>query len=694
MALSLHVFGLLRIDRPARAEAPLPATLFRPQCVLVLLLLSAGHPAAAAGSPSPNFDWTGWYFGADGGYGLGNGPMKLSDPAATRSKGSFASLLGGMHAGYRRLFPTGVLVGVETDVSFPYFLHDDDTTDVAFAQLLHNEDTAAIFETSRSTVALKMDSLGRLRGDVGYAFDRFLVYATGGVAWSLSHFSETPGVARGEDDAWDLRPGWAVGAGAEVALSPDWTVRIEYVHDQFAPMTAVLPSGVSASSTQGVHSLMLALAWRFRGPGDCAPTQKNAATSPPEPGSWSVHGQSTLVEQGYPSFHSPYEGMQSLSGKSQARETTSATVFLGVQLWQGAQLYFNPELMQGFGLSKTVGVAAFPNGEAQRASYLVPRFDVSRLFVTQTFGFGGEKERVEEAPNQIAGERDISRLSITVGRFGVTDFFTVNPYAGEPRTTFLNWNVYGPGAYDWAMDLPSYDWGGLVDLNQKHWAIRAGYVLVPLVSNTNYFDMEIPSHGQVMAELELRYSPFSRPGKLKLFGWWQRANMGSYDEAVAEPNGTPRYPDITLTRQIRTNYGFLIGAEQAITDDLGVFSRASWNPGQVEMMGWTDCDESFSLGATMNGTLWGRPSDTVGAAGLVEGLSRAAIAYFSDGGLGILIGDGRLNYRQEIAVEAYYSFSPFEWVAATFDYQLIVDPGYNADRGPVSIFALRIHTAF
>ena len=312
--------------------------------------------------------------------------------------------------------------------------------------------------------------------------------------------------------------------------------------------------------------------------------------------------------------------------------------------------------------------------------------------MTQRFGFGGEKSR-RGCPNQLAGERDVSRLAVTVGKFAVTDFFTLNAYAGEPRTSFLNWNIFGDGSYDWTMDRLSWTWGALVDLNQKSWAFRAGYFLVPVESNSNTFDTQIPNHGQVTAELELRYSTFSLPGKLRLFGWESRGNIGSYSEALAEPAGTANYPDITLTRQTRTNYGFLIGAEQAIGDDLGIFSRASWSPGQLEILGWTDCDESFSLGATMKGTRWGRPGDTVGLGGVVEGLSGLAQKYFSAGGMGILIGDGRLNYRPELAIEAYYSFSPFRWLAATLDYQLIVDPGYNADRGPVSIYAIRAHVA-
>ena len=145
---------------------------------------------------------------------------------------------------------------------------------------------------------------------------------------------------------------------------------------------------------------------------------------------------------------------------------------------------------------------------------------------------------------------------------------------------------------------------------------------------------------------------------------------------------------------MRTNYGFVGNLEQAITSELGMFARVSWNPGLDEIIGWTDCDESLSIGGVLKGTSWGRPNDKIGLGGVVEGLSPEARAYFAAGGLGILIGDGRLNYRPEQILEAYYAYSINKWATFTFDYQFIVNPAYNADRGPVSIFAGRLHAEF
>jgi high affinity Mn2+ porin len=244
------------------------------------------------------------------------------------------------------------------------------------------------------------------------------------------------------------------------------------------------------------------------------------------------------------------------------------------------------------------------------------------------------------------------------------------------------------------MDKLSWTWGAVVDFNQKNWAFRTGYFLLPEVSNSNFYDRHAPEHGEYTAELELRYGVFSQPGKLRLFGWINHGIMGGYTDALALPLASPGYPDIALTRRVRTNYGIVVNAEQAITKDVGIFSRASWSPGQAEIVGWTDVHASLSFGSVIKGTSWGRPDDKVGIAGLVESLSPEAQRYFGAGGLGIVIGDGRLNYRKERILETYYAYALNQWSWLTFDFQYIVNPAYNADRGPVPIYTVRLHAEF
>jgi high affinity Mn2+ porin len=635
-----------------------------------------GISASPEDVPAQPFDWTGFHAGGHFGYGRGQDDNTLFDPFATGSSSSFGSLYGGFQFGYDHQFASRLLLGIEADVTFPNFLEDG---------------VAATRTTAQTTVTDKIDALGTLRGRLGFAFDRWLIYGTGGFAWSLARFLETPGLTDAQDQVLRARAGWAAGIGAEVAFAPNWTAGVEYLYADLGSATAAFPSGTRYQSALDIQTLQLDLNYRFGGP--------TATPEPTEPwpigsDNWNIHGQATFIEQGYPAFRSPYQGTNSISGKSQVKNTLSATAFIGIRPWDGTEIYVDPELMQGFGLSNTYGVAAFPNGEAQKSNFPIPRVDIARAYISQIFGLGGEQEMIEDGPNQIAGKQDISRVTITIGRFVVTDFFDVNAYANDPRTDFLNWNIYGGGSYDLTMDKLSYTWGAFAELNQKYWAVRAGYFLVPTVSNVNSFDDHIPSRGEYTTELELRYSLASQPGKLRLFGWANRAAAGSYAEAVALPITSPNYPDITLTRQVRTNYGFIINAEQAITTDLGAFSRITWDAGQTEKIGWTDCDGSVSLGVVLAGTAWGRPADKVGVGTVVERLSPEAREYFAAGGLGILIGDGRLNYQMEKVLETYYAFSVTNWATASFDYQFIADPGYNADRGPVSIFSARLHAEF
>jgi high affinity Mn2+ porin len=111
-------------------------------------------------------------------------------------------------------------------------------------------------------------------------------------------------------------------------------------------------------------------------------------------------------------------------------------------------------------------------------------------------------------------------------------------------------------------------------------------------------------------------------------------------------------------------------------------------------MAFTDIDNSLSLGASIKGNRWGRPDDTIGLAGVTNGLSRDHRAFLAAGGLGPLIGDGALNYRRESIIEAYYAYSINKYLTFTADYQFVNNPAYNADRGPVSIFSGRLHGDF
>ena len=103
---------------------------------------------------------------------------------------------------------------------------------------------------------------------------------------------------------------------------------------------------------------------------------------------------------------------------------------------------------------------------------------------------------------------------------------------------------------------------------------------------------------------------------------------------------------------------------------------------------------SLSVGTSIKGTAWRRPDDKIGLAGAINGLSTDHRNYLAAGGLGILIGDGQLNYRPEKIIETFYAMNVINGVTLTFDYQFMMNPAHNSDRGPISIFSARLHGEF
>jgi high affinity Mn2+ porin len=632
----------------------------------------------------PAWSWTGLYLGGHVGYSRGRAQATLTDLGAPPIDvgGSFGSLNGGLQIGYNYVFPSRLLLGIEADASFPNFLSADD---VAWSRTTLVADTAE-----------KTDYFATLRGRVGYAFPSWMIYATGGVAWSLGRFLQNPGVADDIDKVLHLHQGWAVGAGAEIAVAAHWAARLEYLYRKFGGADILFPSGTSAASSFDVQSVRLGLSYKFGSPLADVGTGSSAKSSQIEFENWEIHGQTTYIQQGYPAFRSPYYGQNSLTPWPQTRNTWSTSAFLSVRVWDGGVLYYNPELYQGFGLDNTTGLAGFSNGEAQKSQFAYPRYNTTRLFLQQTVGLGGEQESFEGGYGHMAGKADVSRLVFQVGKFAVHDLFDSNSYASDPRVDFLNWSIWGAGAFDYPADKVGYTYGAAAELNQKYWALRGGYFLIGNEPNSNELDMNLFRRGGYIAELEMRYSFFSRTAKLRVGIWENTYISGSFNEALdlsaitgLDPTGA-----IIQTWKPRTEYGYYVNFEQPLTDYVGLFGRWSWNSGKIQISAFTDINNSLMVGTAINGKAWGRPEDRVGIAGVSNGLSSDERAYLAAGGLGILIGDGQLNYRQENILETYYALNVITGVTLTFDYQYVINPAYNADRGPVSIFTGRLHAQF
>jgi high affinity Mn2+ porin len=644
--------------------------------------LALGSPAMAADMPlkaphlRPAFDWSGFYIGGHTGYGRGSSTAVLSDPLAVSTNSIFSGVIGGVQGGYNVQMPSGLVLGVEADLTFPnYFISNKIVSTLTGA---HSE------------VVEAFDYAGTVRGRIGYASGHWLVYATGGFAFAGERFVNTPDVGGTDQKHINVRPGWAAGAGVEYAFAPHWSVKLEYLYSQFDRANIRFPSGAEHNSTLDFQQIRIGLNRKIDWPGSNSRTPKFDLTDP-ESDRWEIHGQSTYLGQGYPAFRAPYTGTNSLTPARQAQATWSNSLYLNARLWEGGEVYYNPELLQGFGLSDTVGLAGFASGEAQKSNFPYPHYNTSRLYVRQTFGFGGEQEELASAQQQLAGKADVNRLTLQAGKFSVGDVFDGNAYAKDTRRDFMNWSIWAPGAFDYAADKLGLTYGMTAELNQKNWALRGGYFMMGAQSNSNNFDTQVFRRGQYVAELETRYSLFSRPGKLRTIGWVSSANSGSYRDTLNDP---ALNLDIALTRTGRLKYGYVFNVEQSVTDDIGLFGRWSWNNGKTEIMSFTDIDASLSLGTSIKGTKWGRPDDTIGIAGAFNALSRDHRDFIAAGGLGPLIGDGQLNYRKERILETYYAYAVTKAITVTADYQFVTNPAYNADRGPVHVFSGRLHGEF
>lgn len=664
-------------DGAINVMKPLSIILVSGLCALSGAATAADLPPTLpvkANPASPSFDWNGLYIGAHASFGWGHSAATLADPTAVGARNTFGGMIGGLQTGANWVLSSGILLGVEADVSFPNYYESNSII--------------SGLTSPRSDIQEKLDMVGTVRGRFGIVSGPWLTYATGGLAWSSTRFINTP-PSGGEEKQLLQRFGWVAGAGIEYAFAPHWSARLEYLYSDLGSTNVAFASGAGYASTHDFQSLRIGLNRKI---GDAASGLSSPASwIEPESDRWEIHGQTTYLAQGYPTFRAPYSGPNSLAPNAQMKTTWSNSLFLNARLWDGGEIYYNPELAQGFGLSDTVGAGGFPNGEAQKSDFAYPHYNTSRLFVRQTFGFGGEQEELASGPTQLAGKVDVSRLTVQTGKFAVTDVFDGNAYAKDPRRDFMNWSIWAPGAFDYAADKVGLTYGVTAELNQKQWALRAGYFLMDAESNSNNFDMRVFQRGEYVVELETRYSLFGQPGKLRTIGWLNSAYSGSYRETLANPAFGL---DIAQSRRGRIKYGYVLNLEQAITDDIGLFGRWSWNDGKTEIMAFTDIDASLSLGVSIKGTRWGRSDDVVGIGGAVNALSKDHRDFIAAGGMGVLIGDGRLNYRNERVLEAYYAFALNKQLTFTADYQLIVNPAYNADRGPVSIFSGRLHGEF
>jgi hypothetical protein len=327
---------------------------------------------------------------------------------------------------------------------------------------------------------------------------------------------------------------------------------------------------------------------------------------------------------------------------------------------------------------------------------------VARAYLQQHIPLGNTPySTADDDNNQVAGKIPANRLTISAGKFSISDFFDNNSYSHDPRTQLFNWSLWADGAWDYPANTRGYTMGIVAELFAEKWgAVRFSSVAVPTIAN--HPDLEYvfgKAHSETL-EIEKRIKFGAHPGTIRLLLSHTATRAPSYTAGLAAlKNG-----DTTTLKVIAGNAqghaygghksGIFINIEQEITGDLGFFARAGWNDGKYASWAFTEIDRTVNAGVLLKGTKWHRPYDEVCIATVFNGISSGHREFLKEGGYGFIIGDGTLNYGLENITEAYYSAQLTKSFWLTFDYQLVRNPAYNKDRGPVSVFGFRGHIEF
>ncbi|HEV2523017.1 MAG TPA: carbohydrate porin [Candidatus Acidoferrales bacterium] len=410
-----------------------------------------------------------------------------------------------------------------------------------------------------------------------------------------------------------------------------------------------------------------------------------------------ISGQANFITQWHPAFHSPYLGPNSLSPRAQDATSRVLTLLTGVEASSTTEFLLDVQETGGHGIGEALGLAGFTNLDVVRNPTLSKAPYVARLMWHQIIPLSGEKVPSERTPLSLFKELPARRVEIRFGKFSLVDFFDVNTYGSDNNFQFMNWTLDNNGAYDYAADTRGFTYAAMIEYDDRRWALRFAEGLMPKVANGINLDADLGRARSENVEFELHHSfAPKRETILRLLGYANHANMGVYSVAIANflAGKTPT-PEITAhPLQTTTKYGFGVNVEQPVNDWLGLFARWGWNEGKHESYAYTEVDETGQFGAGAQGNKWKRKNDRAGLAFISNGISRDHQQYLALGGVGFLLGDGKLNYGRENILETFYTLHVWRGIFTSLDAQYISNPGYNRDRGPVFAPAARLHVEF
>ena len=410
-----------------------------------------------------------------------------------------------------------------------------------------------------------------------------------------------------------------------------------------------------------------------------------------------LSGQANFIFQTHPQFHAPYSGPNSLSPNYEKATSRVMTLYTGVRLNDSTEILVDIEEAGGAALSTGLGLAGPPDLDIVRNPSLSKAPYLGRGMIHKVFALSRDKVENQRNFLSLFEELPLRRLEIRFGKFSIPDFFDVNSAGSDTHFQFSNWTTDNNGAYDYAADTRGYTVGVTADYEDRNWGFRFAEALMPKVANgIDLVWKPWQAHAENF-EYELRHGLIpKKPGVIRVLAFINYANMGLYREAIAnfEAGLTP-VPEITNHPwHITRKYGFGINLEQNLTHYLTAFTRFGWDNGKTESFAYTEVDQTFAEGVGANGAWWHRRQDRAGVAFVTNAICKDHQIYLADGGLGFLLGDGKLNYGRENILETYYTVHLWRGIYLAPGVQRIVNPGYNRDRGPVIVPAFRAHVEF
>jgi high affinity Mn2+ porin len=452
-------------------------------------------------------------------------------------------------------------------------------------------------------------------------------------------------------------------------------------------------------------------------------------------------GQSAIIDNNDPNNLSHNTNVP-LAGNTfsdtQTRISLSSTFYLGFRLGKNTTLYFNPDVAGGAGVSGTLGIGGYTNGEIFRVGNPSPSIYVSRLFIRQYISLKESKlEYVETDQNQLGEFVPSKRIQITIGKFSLTDIFDANHYSHDPRTRFLNWSLMNAGAYDFASNTKGYTYGIVIEHINPQFSHRFGVGVEPQFSNgpittktsTGKFpllDMElaISDHQGYGFQYEIEQRFKQKTGKntiIRFLSFLNLTQSAKYADAMKTrastvssvdnqgvPNGIPltiipidssglllNGSDnlVNARRANNVKYGFSLNIEYPVGPHAGTFSRISWNDGKTESFAFAEIDRSESIGVVFHGGLWHRYHDRLMFAFVSNQLSNDHRDFLIAGGNGFMLSPIK-SYSSEYIFEAQFIYDLGKDFTISPDLQIVNNPGYDSSRGSLFVFGVRTHINF